>query len=992
MRRVIGFVVLAVLFGFPLTVEASDTNVFRVRLLAENQVPAVSLAGASADATITVRVSRDERGSINAATVTFELDYVMPQSTTFSGLHIHNAPVAISGAVVIDSGLRPSDSVTGTSGRITRTVDYNSLDSQQLRSVEGLLASPHLYYVNLHSTDNPSGVIRAQLRPNVISFSPALLPGNEVPAIVGLDAEGAAKITVQVHRDKAGTIISGIVTFDVDYRFAGTTTVTGLHVHNAATGISGPVVINSGVNSTGRIVDSDGEGSIFRVATIGPADTAGLATLNSLISDPSQFYVNLHTTDNPSGAIRGQLDRNSLSFFTRLIGDEEVPAVTTTGTAQGLITATVTRNGTGNIDSGRVAFDLDYSFPGATTFTGLHIHNAPIGAAGSVRVNSGIGGADTIVDVDGAGTIKREATIDAGNTMGLEALNGLFAAPELYYVNLHSASNPAGVVRSQMGYETYHFSNSLSPMNEAPPVVSTATGTAWMSVLVKRDVNGEITSGSVTFDVDFAIGEATTITGLHIHNANAAINGPVVVNSGVTNVVSATGTGNVFRNVEVPQTDSAGLQALAGIVDAATDFYVNLHTTLNPAGMMRGQLLQSSSFISQTTGGGGWTTSVTIGNPSTTRSVEGIAKFFDTAGAASPENIIDPTIPFWIPPAGTVTLNTHNQGTLTNGFARIDSGGEVTTTVAYLHPSFTSSGPNVPTTSRSATAEISIGNGRRTAVAVLGVEGGHIVFTVRDRLGATIGSAAVDLGHLGHYAGFIDELIPGLQGTAFEGTVGIQSSRSPLKAGLMSIVMVDYGPDSSTPVDVNPKNAEARLLTLQDIQKMGGTDFDGGVGDYLLRNDQIEAVILSIGATPDFNIPYTAGNLPSRGVLIDVGTRGDRNDQFDELPLPPKQRGCIYTMRVITSTSTTETSQTVHVQKYDQDSAKAVQVNISVAAAVTLQGRADPTGEWHTIATFASSDMINAASLPSQVRADITGNTGTVTVDLDITEVRGIQS
>lgn len=97
-------------------------------------------------------------------------------------------------------------------------------------------------------------------------------------------------------------------------------------------------------------------------------------------------------------------------------------------------------------------------------------------------------------------------------------------------------------------------------------------------------------------------------------------------------------------------------------------------------------------------------------------------------------------------------------------------------------------------------------------------------------------------------------------------------------------------------------------------------------------------------------------------------------------------------MRVITSTSTTETSQTVHVQKYDQDSAKAVQVNISVAATVTLQGRADPTGEWHTIATFASSDMINAASLPSQVRADITGNTGTVTVDLDITEVRGIQS
>jgi hypothetical protein len=884
MRRVIGFVVLAVLFGSPLTVEAIDnTNVFRVRLLPENEVPAVSLTGASADATITVRVTRDERGSIDEATVTFELDYAMPQTTTFTGLHIHNAPIGTSGSVVIDSGLRPSDFVTGTSGRITRTVDFKSLDSEQLRSVEGLLAAPHLYYVNLHSTDVPSGVIRAQLRPNVITFGPALLPENEVPAIVGLDARGAAKITVQVHRDKVGSITSGIVTFEVDYRFAGSITVTGLHVHNAAAGISGPVVINSGVNSTGPIVDGDGQGSIFRVVTISPTDNDGLATLNALISNPDQFYVNLHTADSPSGAIRGQLDRNSLSFLTGLTGDEGVPAVTTTGTAQGLITATVTRNGAGNIDTGSVAFGLDYSFPGSATFTGLHIHNSPIGAAGPVRVNSGIGGADTIVDDDGVGTINRQATIDAGNTVGVEALNGLFVAPERYYVNLHTASNPAGIVRAQLGYETYHFSNSLSPMSEAPPVVSTATGTAWMTVLVKRDGNGTITSGSVNFDVDFTIGETTTLTGLHIHNANAGINGPVVVNSGVTSVVSDSGTGNVFRKVDVPPTDSGGLQALAGIVDAATGYYVNLHTTLNPAGMMRGQLLQSSSFIPQTTGGGGWITSVTISNPSSTRSVEGIVKFFEIAGTPFPENLIDPTIPVWIPPSGSVTLNTHNQGMLTNGFARIDSDGEVTTQVSYMNPNFTSSGVNVPTTTRSATAEISIGNGQRTAVAVLGVEGGHVVFTVRDRLGAIVGSAAVDLGHLEHYAGFIDELIPGLAGSTFEGTLGIQSSRSPFRAGLMSIVMVDYGPDSARPVAVNPENAEARLLTLQDIQKMGGTDFDGGVGDYLLRNDQIEAVILAIGASPDFNIPYTAGNLPSRGVLIDVGTRGDRNDQFDEL-------------------------------------------------------------------------------------------------------------
>ena len=82
------------------------------------------------------------------------------------------------------------------------------------------------------------------------------------------------------------------------------------------------------------------------------------------------------------------------------------------------------------------------------------------------------------------------------------------------------------------------------------------------------------------------------------------------------------------------------------------------------------QLLESNSFISQIVGGGSWITSVTITNTSATESVEGIAKFFDTAAMAAPESVIDPTIPFWIPPSGSVTLNTHNQGALTVGFAR----------------------------------------------------------------------------------------------------------------------------------------------------------------------------------------------------------------------------------------------------------------------------------------------------------------------------------
>lgn len=81
--------------------------------------------------------------------------------------------------------------------------------------------------------------------------------------------------------------------------------------------------------------------------------------------------------------------------------------------------------------------------------------------------------------------------------------------------------------------------------------------------------------------------------------------------------------------------------------------------------------------------------------------------------------------------------------------------------------------------------------------------------------------------------------------------------------------------------------AEARLLTATDIAGMGGTDFKGGIGDYLMRNDKLDAVLLAIDATPDFGIPFITEALPGRGVLIDVSTRSggvsDKNDQLGEI-------------------------------------------------------------------------------------------------------------
>src|SRR5215510_6201252 len=108
MKRLCVIALLTLLAAPCVFADTQDTVVFRTRMLPDNEVPPISAAGNSAAATITVRVTRDDRGNVNAATVTFDISYTVSSSVTFTGLHIHNAPAAQNGSVVIDS------SVSGT--------------------------------------------------------------------------------------------------------------------------------------------------------------------------------------------------------------------------------------------------------------------------------------------------------------------------------------------------------------------------------------------------------------------------------------------------------------------------------------------------------------------------------------------------------------------------------------------------------------------------------------------------------------------------------------------------------------------------------------------------------------------------------------------------------------------------------------------------------------------------------------------------------------
>src|SRR5262249_31885663 len=160
-------------------------------------------------------------------------------------------------------------------------------------------------------TANPGGFMRGQFQRNRLIFRPAMSPANENPA-VNIDAEGAALVEVSVNRDpQTGAIVSGTVVFDVDYRFPAPVTITGLHIHNGAVGEHGPVVIDTGTNSTTTAVANVTRGNIFRVVEITSSNATALAALNGLFTDPTQYYINMHTTVNPGGVIRGQLSNNT---------------------------------------------------------------------------------------------------------------------------------------------------------------------------------------------------------------------------------------------------------------------------------------------------------------------------------------------------------------------------------------------------------------------------------------------------------------------------------------------------------------------------------------------------------------------------------------------------------------------------------------------------------------------------------------------------------
>jgi uncharacterized protein (TIGR03118 family) len=247
--------------------------------------------------------------------------------------------------------------------------------------------------------EGPSGFFRVvnQAQTTVSPFTVLLSGAAEIP-VVATPATALGTLSIE----------SNLFTYHI--------TFSGLSSPAFAAHVHGPA---SATNSAGVLFPLNGasgtQGTLFGTHTLTPAELQDITN--------GVAYVNIHTANNTSGEIRGQIV--PLQLTATLNGASEVPAVTTTATG----TASLTMIGN------QLSYVVSYAGL-AGTATASHIHG-PADAAHSagvlVPLNTPTGTSGTI-----SGTLSLTPQVLANVLAGLT------------YINIHSTAHTGGEIRGQI--------------------------------------------------------------------------------------------------------------------------------------------------------------------------------------------------------------------------------------------------------------------------------------------------------------------------------------------------------------------------------------------------------------------------------------------------------------------------------------------------------------------------------------------------------------
>ncbi len=113
----------------------------------------------------------------------------------------------------------------------------------------------------------------------------------EVPDPGDSDGSGAAEVKINVKKQK---LCFAIAVVDI------TLPAAAAHIHEGEAGVAGDIVVTLGA-------PEEIAGSGIGLAT-GCVRDQPKPLLRNIKNNPDQYYVNVHTSDFPGGAVRGQLE------------------------------------------------------------------------------------------------------------------------------------------------------------------------------------------------------------------------------------------------------------------------------------------------------------------------------------------------------------------------------------------------------------------------------------------------------------------------------------------------------------------------------------------------------------------------------------------------------------------------------------------------------------------------------------------------------------